>query len=48
MVNVKKGYSFCEKHSIPYLKFCKECGKFDCLLCDETVNKTHYYSKKHK
>ena len=47
MVNIRKGYSFCEKHNIPYLKFCKECEKFDCLLCDETVNKSHYFSKKH-
>ena len=47
MVNIKKGYSFCDKHNISYLKFCKECEKFDCLLCDETVNKTHYFSKKH-
>ena len=29
------------------MKFCKECEKFDCLLCDETVNKSHYFSKKH-
>ena len=47
MVNVRKGYSFCEKHNIPYLKFCKQCEKFDCLLCNETVNKSHYFSKKH-
>ena len=47
MVNIRKGYSFCEKHNISYLKFCKECEKFDCLLCDETVNKEHYFSKQH-
>ena len=47
MVNVKKGYSYCDKHNISYLKFCKECEKFDCLLCNETVNKEHYFSKKH-
>ena len=47
MVNIRKRYSFCEKHNISYLKFCKECEKFDCLLCDETVNKSHYFSKKH-
>ena len=47
MVNIKKGYSFCEKHNIPYVNFCKECEKFDCLLCDQTVNKSHYFSKKH-
>ena len=47
MVNIRKGYSFCEKHDNPYLKFCKECEKFDCLLCEKTVNKSHYFSKKH-
>ena len=47
MVNVRKGYLYCNKHDKPYLKFCKECEKFDCLLCDETVNKDHYFSKKH-
>ena len=47
MVNIKKGYSFCNKHNISYLKFCKECQQMDCLLCDETVNKEHYFSKKH-
>ncbi len=43
MVNIRKGYSFCEKHNTSYLKFCNECEKFDCLLCDETVNKEHYF-----
>ena len=47
MVNIKNGYSFCEKHNISYIKFCKECEKFECLLCDQTVNKEHYFSKKH-
>ena len=47
MVNIKKGYLFCDKHNISYLKFCKECEQMDCLLCDETVNKNHYFSKKH-
>ena len=47
MVNVRKGYSFCEKHNISYLKFCKNCEQMDCLLCDEIVNKDHYFSKKH-
>ena len=47
MVNVRKGYSYCDKHNVAYLKFCKECDKFDCLLCNETVNKSHYFSKKH-
>ena len=47
MVNIRKGYKYCDKHDISYLKFCKECEKFDCLLCDETVNKEHYFSKQH-
>ena len=47
MVNVKKRHLFCEKHNTPYLNFCKQCEKMDCLLCNETVNKSHYFSKKH-
>ena len=47
MVNIRKGYKYCDKHDISYLKFCKKCEKFDCLLCNETVNKEHYFSKKH-
>ena len=47
MVNIRKGYSLCEKHNISYLKFCKNCEQMDCLLCNETVNKQHYFSKKH-
>ena len=47
MVNVRKGYSYCERHNKPYLKFCKECEQVDCLLCEETVNKSHFFSKKH-
>ena len=47
MVNIRKGYLFCEKHNISYLKFCKECEKFECLLCNQTVNKQHYFSKEH-
>ena len=43
MINVRKGYLFCDKHQKPYLKFCKECEKFECLLCNETVNKEHYF-----
>ena len=35
------------KHNKAYLKYCKECEKFDCLLCKEIVNKEHYFSKKH-
>ena len=47
MVNVRKGYLYCNKHNISCLKYCKECEKFDCLLCEENVNKEHYFSKKH-
>ena len=47
MINIKKGYVLCDKHNISYLKFCKECEKFDCLLCNETVNESHYFSKRH-
>ena len=47
MINIRKGYSYCDIHKISYLKFCKECEKFDCLLCNETVNKSHYFSKRH-
>ena len=47
MVNIRKGYLYCNKHDKAYLKFCKECEKFDCLLCDKTVNKSHYFSKEH-
>ena len=32
---------------ISYLKFCKECEIFDCLICNEKVNKEHYFSKSH-
>ena len=47
MINVRKGYSFCEKHNNSYLKFCKHCEQMDCLLCDQVVNKEHYFSKKY-
>ena len=47
MINVRKGYSFREKQNISYLKFCKNCEQMDCLLCNQTVNKEHNFSKKH-
>ena len=47
MIHIIKGYLFCEKHDIAYLKFCKNCSQMNCLLCNETVNKDHYFSKKH-
>ena len=48
MINIKKGYVLCEKY-ISFLKnsYCKECEKITCLLCNQTVNKSHYFSKKH-
>ena len=47
MISIKKGYVLCKEYNISYLKFCKQCEKMDCLLCNETVNKEHYFSKKH-
>ena len=47
MINIRKGYVLCEKHNIPYLKFCKKCEQMDCLLCNQTVNKGHFFSKKY-
>ena len=47
MINIRKGYVLCEEHNISYLKFCKECEKLYCLLCNQDINKEHYFSKKH-
>ena len=47
MVNIRKGYKYCDKHDTPYLKFCKKCETFDCLICNEKVNRDHYFSKSH-
>ena len=49
MINFRKGYILCKEHNIPYSKdsFCNECEKLHCLLCNQTVNKQHYFSKKH-
>ena len=47
MINIKKGYSYCNEHDISYLKYCKQCEQMDCLLCNQTVNEGHYFSKKH-
>ena len=49
MINIRKGYVLCKKHYISYSKdsFCKECEKLHCLLCNQDVNKQHYFSKKH-
>ena len=47
MINIKKRYLLCKEHNIPYLKFCKKCDKMNFLICNEVVNKEHYFSKKH-
>ena len=49
MINIRKGYVLCKEHNISYSNdsCCKECEKITCLLCNETVNKQHYFSKKH-
>ena len=47
MVNVRKGYQYCNKHNLAYLKFCKQCEQMDCLISNEIVNRNHYFSKKH-
>ena len=49
MINIRKGYVLCKEHNISYSKdsFCKECEKMNCLLCNQTVNKSHYFSTKH-
>ena len=49
MINIRKGYVLCKEHNISYSKdsCCKECEKITCLLRNQTVNKPHYFSKKH-
>ena len=49
MINIRKGYILCKEYNISYSKdsFCKECEKLHCLLCNQDVNKQHYFSKKH-
>ena len=49
MINIKKGYVLCKEHNISYSKdsFCKECEKMNCLLCNQNVNKSHYFQRKH-
>ena len=47
MINIRKGYVLCSSHNISYLKFCKRCDQMDCLLCNEIVNKDHYFSRKY-
>ena len=49
MINIRQGYILCEQYNIYYSKdsFCKKCEKMNCLLCNQTVDKQHYFSKKH-
>ena len=47
MVNIKKGYLYCDIHKIPYLNFCKQCDIIDCDLCKIETNKSHFFSKDH-
>ena len=48
MINIKKSHILCKEHNISYSKdsCCKECEKINGLLCNQTVNKSHYFSKK--
>ena len=49
MINIKKGNILCKEHIISFSKdsFCKECKKLLCLLCNQNVNKSHYFQKDH-
>ena len=47
MVNVKKGYLYCDIHKIPYLKICQQCDIIFCNLCKIESNKNHFFSKSH-
>ena len=47
MVNVKKGYLYCDIHKISYLNFCKKCNEAYCDLCKIDTDKRHYFSKEH-
>ena len=47
IVNVKKGYLYCDIHKISYLNFCKQCDKVYCDLCKIDTDKRHYFSKDH-
>ena len=48
MIDIKKGHILYKEHNISYSKdsYCKECEKLHCLLCNQTVNKNHYFFKK--
>ena len=47
MVNIKKGYSYCDIHKISYLNFCKQCDIIVCDLCKIETNRSHFFSKDH-
>ena len=49
MINIKKGYVLWKEHNISHSKnsCCEEREKINCLLCNQAVNKNHYFSKKH-
>ena len=47
MVNIKKGYLYCDIHKVAYLNFCKQCDIIVCDLCKIETNKSHFFSKDH-
>ena len=49
MINIRKDYVLCKEHNISFSKdsYSKECEKIICFLCNQTINKSHYFSKKH-
>ena len=47
MVNIKKGYLYCDIHKTPYLNFCKQCDIIVCDLCKIETNRNHFFSKEH-
>ena len=48
LINIRKGYVLSKEHNISYSKdsFCKECEKMNALLCNQNINKSHYFQKK--
>ena len=47
MVNIKKGYLYCDIHKVAYLNFCKQCDIIVCDLCKIETNRNHFFSKEH-
>ena len=47
----EKKFLYCNEHKLDKMINIKkghiECEKLHCLLCNQTVNKSHYFSKKH-